>query len=119
MDAKTREIFDALAQDAPLRDADGSLPAADAVVVKLLATALCRIENIERYLADHGWKSEDGEPRRVVLELERRLRQEALDLLKELGMTPAARARLGVDLVRGRDVLAEVMAEDQGGEDGA
>jgi hypothetical protein len=35
-----------------------------------------------------------------VLDYEARLRGHALDLMRELGMTPAARAKLGLDLAR-------------------
>jgi hypothetical protein len=123
LDTKAREVFDALASDAPVQER-GHLPRHDHVVVRQLATALCRIENIETYLAEHGWKSEEGDPR-PVLEYERKLHQLVLAYLEQLGMTPAARAKLGIDMVRGRDALAEMEAEDRrrvegkGGDDGA
>lgn len=46
LEAKQREVFEALAADAPLRDPDGSLPAADGVTVRLLADVLCRLEDV-------------------------------------------------------------------------
>src|SRR4051812_10862035 len=46
LDAKVFEVFDALAEDAPLRDRDGALPAADTVAVRMLAEALCRLEDV-------------------------------------------------------------------------
>lgn len=100
LDAKTREIMAALAADAPVRTAENELPAADAVAVRMLADALIRLERIGNYLDRRGWEGEDGKPR-PVLEHDTRLRGHVLDLLKELGMTPAARAKLGLDLVRG------------------
>lgn len=97
--AKVREVADALAQDAPVRADDGGLPAADAVAVRQLAETLCRLEDIDAYLIRRGWEDESGKPR-PVLEYEGRLRGHVLDLLRELGMTPRARAALGLDLVR-------------------
>jgi len=99
LEAKARVVFDALALDAPLRDRDGSLPAADGVAVRLLADVLCRLDSIGDYLARRGWEDDNGNPR-PVLEIENRLRGQALDVLRELGMTPRARAQLGLDVVR-------------------
>jgi phage terminase small subunit len=100
MEAKAREVFEALAADAPLRDAGGDLPAADTLAVRLLAEVLVRLDRVAADVRDHGWKdAKTGEPR-PVLELEGRLRSEALTLARELGMTPASRAKLGLDLVR-------------------
>lgn len=101
-----REVFDALADDLPLREADGSAPAADAVVVSLLAEALVHLRSVRAYLGRRGIEDEKGRLRPAA-ELQVRLRSQALDLAKELGMTPASRVRLGIDLVR-----AETAAED-------
>jgi len=119
LDVKTREIFDALSLDAPLRDRDGSLPAADSVVVRLLADTLCRLDSIGEYLQRRGWQNEDGSPR-SVLDTERYLRASALDLLREMGMTPRARAALGIDVVRGAGAafdLARHWSDDGDGPD--
>ncbi len=103
LDEKMREVFDALAGDAPLREADGSLPAADALVVELLAECICRRENLREYLADYGWRDDESkEPKTAVLDLERRLRREAAGYADALGMTPRSRVRLGLDVVRVR-----------------
>ncbi len=99
VDAKVREVASALAEDAPVRAADGGLPAADAVAVRQLAEALCRLDDIAEYLSRRGWEDNSGKPR-PVLDYEGRLRSHVLDLLRELGMTPRARAALGLDLVR-------------------
>jgi hypothetical protein len=100
MEAKAREVYEALAADAPLRGPDGNLPAADALPVRLLAEVLVRLDRVAADVRDHGWKdAKTGQPR-SVLELEGRLRGEALTLARELGMTPASRAKLGLDLVR-------------------
>lgn len=105
LDAKVREIYAAVGEDLPLRE-DGQVPRADAVALRLLAECLCRIESVSDYLSRRGWQDEDGEVRPAV-DLERRLRAEALDLLRELGLTPAARAKLGVDLVRAAGAVEE------------
>lgn len=99
LEAKAREVFAALAADAPVREDDGGLPAADVAAVRLLADTLCRLDSIGEYLARRGWEGEDGRPR-PVLEYEARLRSSALDVMRELGMTPRSRAALGYDLAR-------------------
>jgi len=108
VDAKVREVVGALARDAPVRDADGGLPAADAVIVRQLGETLCRLDSIAEYLGRKGWEGEDGRPR-PVLDYEARLRGHVLDLLKELGMTPAARAKLGIDLMKAAETLEDYL----------
>jgi len=110
LEAKVAEVFDALAADAPLRADDGGLPAHDATLVRLAASCLCRIEDLEAHLRDHGILDAKGNVRPAV-DLERRLRSEALGYLDALGMTPTSRARLGLDLTRTAS-LAELMAQD-------
>ena len=99
LEVKVREVFDALAADTPVREADGGLPAADVPAVRMLAEVLCRLDRIAEYLTRRGWQDDDGLPR-PVLDYEARLRSHSLDLLKELGMTPRSRAALGLDLAR-------------------
>jgi hypothetical protein len=110
LEEKALAVFDALSADAPLRNPDGQLPAADAVPVRLLAECLCRLDSIGDYLRDFGWRGPDGEPRLVLLDLERRLRAEASDHADALGMTPRSRAKLGLDLQRSVD-LSTAMSE--------
>jgi hypothetical protein len=110
LDGKLAEIHDALALDAPVREVDGGLPAADGPVIRLAAEALCRLDRIGEYLERRGWQDDSGKPR-PVLDYEARLRGHALDLLKELGMTPASRAKLGLDLVRTADLASQWAAE--------
>jgi hypothetical protein len=63
LDVKVREVYEALAADAPLRDPDGELPRADAVVVSLFAECLCRLEDVRADVRDHGWKDRGtGDP---------------------------------------------------------
>lgn len=109
---RERQVYAALAGDAPLRAPDGGLPASDAVVVRLLAEALCRLEDVAGDIRDHGWRERrSGKPRPAV-ELERRLRQEALDYAEALGMTPRSRARLGLDLARTVDLATALSDPD-------
>ena len=96
LEAKTREIFDALADDAPVRAADGGLPAHDALAVRMLADILIRRD---RALAEeaNGLEVTSGPNKgrlRGVVEYGLRLDSQALELLRELGMTPMARAKL-------------------------
>lgn len=110
LDVKAKEVFAALSQDAPLRGEDGALPAADAALVSLLARCLIRLERVEVWLRDYGeLDQETGNPKPAV-ELEHRLRAEARLLLNDLGMSPVARAKLGLDLARTTD-LASAMSE--------
>lgn len=101
LDDRTLRVFDALALDAPLRGPDGELPAHDAGMVRLLAECLCRLDDVRDHLRDTGWRdAKTGEPRLAVLDLERRLRGEAAGYMDRLGMSPRARAALGLDLAR-------------------
>ncbi len=108
-----------LAAETPLRDADGGLPAADSTAVELLALCLLRIERVAAWLEEHGEFDKRGRPR-PVLEVERRLRAEARDHMRDLGLTPRARVAIGLSLQRGREVsLAELLADlDEDGADG-
>ncbi len=99
LDRKTREIFAALALDAPVRAADGGLPAHDALVVRMLAENRVRRERCTASEIRHGIEERDGRVRPVV-EIGLRLDDQALALAKELGMTPRSRAALGLDLAR-------------------
>ena len=122
LEGRARLIFDALAADAPMRDNAGELPSADAGAVLLLAQALLRLEDVATYLGESGF-----DPKQLsILDLEGRLRREALSLMTALGLTPTARAKLGLDLARTIDA-AEVMSEPdpekrrlliEGGQDG-
>jgi hypothetical protein len=86
LDRKTREVFDALAADVPLKD-QGELPAPDALPVRLLAETLIPLEGIGAFLNRKGWEDDEGRVRPVV-EIEMRLRNQALDLAESLGCTP-------------------------------
>src|SRR3954470_9639039 len=115
VDAKVGEVFEALAEDAPLRERDGGLPAADTVAVRMLAEVLCRLESVTVHLRDFGVLDQQTREVRPAVHVEAKLRREVADWLDALGMTPRARARLGVDVARaqgGAFDLAARWAED-------
>jgi phage terminase small subunit len=137
LEVKVREVYDALAEDAPLRDADGGLPAQDSTVVTLLAECLCRLEDVTANIRDCGVFQARGKHKgtvRPAVELESKLRREAAGYLDSLGLTPKSRAGLGLDLARTRDLAQEWAGQgddepqgderpalppgEQGGEDG-
>lgn len=119
LDEKVAEVFDALVADAPLRDADGGLPEVDHAAVHLAAEALCRLEDVRADVALRGVVDQRTGGVRPVVELERRLRLEALDYLEALGMTPRSRSRLGLELMRTRSAgeqLEDHLADRYGGD---
>jgi len=105
----TAAIMAELAAEAPLRDAEGGLPLHDRQAVELLASALARLQAVTAWLESrpavdergHAWPAEENA---------HRLRSEVARLLDALGMTPASRARLGVDLQRQVTSAAEAEA---------
>lgn len=111
-------IFEAFAADAPLR-ADGELPSHDGAIVALLAQAMLRLEDVAANIRDFGFFEQRGKRKgqlRPAVDVEARLRREAAGYLDALGMTPKARAALGVDLVKARD-LAQEWAKDGDSDD--
>lgn len=107
---KARQIFDALSADAPVRAADGGLPAADSLAVRMLAEVMVRRERVRVEELRHGFEAPDGKLRGVV-EYGLRLDAQALELAKELGLTPSSRAKLGLDLARTVRTFEEEVAE--------
>lgn len=103
LDGKAREIYGAISADAPVRASDGSLPAHDGIAVRLLAETLIRRERVAAEELAHGIEIASG-PRkgelRGIVQYGLRLDQQTIDLLDRLGMTPRARAALGLDLAR-------------------
>lgn len=98
VEGETRELTDALAAAAPVREADGSVPAADTVAIERAARALKRWRSLASWLDLHGRLDGKGKVRdaaRLELQAERQLAT-ALDAL---GMTPESRSRLGLRLV--------------------
>jgi phage terminase small subunit len=121
LEDRARRIFDELAVDAPLRDELGELPAADHLIVSLLAQCLVRLEDIASHLSLHGLLDAKGNVRPAA-ELERRLRAEAADHARELGLSPRARTTLGLELVRGHSAAEQLethLRERYGHDEGA
>ena len=100
VDAKVRELMTALGDDLPVREADGSVPRADAVVLRLLAEALLRLESVTDFLNRRGFEDDQGHIRPAV-DVEARLRGQVLDLCQQMGLTPKSRLALGIQLVAG------------------
>lgn len=77
---------------------------ADKVSVQLLATLLRRIGQAERYLDENGLVKPNGEVRPAAEYIVRAVR-EARALADALGLSPAGRARLGLDVARGSSII--------------
>lgn len=97
LDPLAREIEEALAEDLPLKDASGQVPAPDRFAVELAAIALLRVRRCSAYLELHGNADERGNLRPAFLELGKAV-EHAARMLDRLGCSPRARAALGVDL---------------------
>ncbi len=63
VNAGVGEIMDALAEAAPVREGDGSLPAADVVAVEVAARALKRYRSVSGWCDLHGRLDDKGEVR--------------------------------------------------------
>lgn len=107
-EATRAELYDALAAAAPVRE-NGQLPVADEAAFDLAARALARHRQVDEWIAEHGPLDENGVPRPALVLLEKGLRNTA-ELLAQLGLTPTARARLGLDVARGQS-LAQALSE--------
>lgn len=110
LNATVQQVYAALADDAPVRGPDGGLPRHDREAVALLARALCRLEDVTAWLDKRGVVAHSGRLRSRVLDQEAKLRREVQSYLEDLGMTPRARAKLGVDFAH-QQSLASRMAE--------
>jgi hypothetical protein len=82
---------------------------ADRVTVELLAVVLRRIRQAEAYLDRYGLVGKGGALRPVAQWLTRLL-AEARGYCETLGMTPLARARLGLDQGKALDIAAALPA---------
>ena len=72
----------------------------------MLAEVLVRRERVRVEELRHGFETKDGRLRGVV-EYGLRLDGQALDLAKEIGLTPASRVKLGLQLARGFDLASQ------------
>ncbi len=110
LDDKVRELVEAIGADLPVRDSDGGVPAQDAIPLRMLAETLLRRERVRETEVRHGIETPDGRLRGVV-EFGLRLDGQTIKLCEQLGLTPAARLRLGVDLVRASAAARSFEAE--------
>lgn len=104
-------IYAELEAEAPLRAGDGSLPIHDRQAAELLASVLARLDAVTAWLETRPAVDERGKPWPAE-DTAARLRREAARLLDQLGMTPTARARLGVDLMHAGAGMAAAMRLD-------
>jgi hypothetical protein len=109
LDVRTRELFEAVGEMLPVRDADGGVPVSDVLVTRMLAETMIRRERVRVEELRHGLEAPDGSLRGIV-EYGLRLDERALALAKELGLTPASRAKLGLDLARTHRTLEDEIA---------
>jgi hypothetical protein len=107
------EIIDALEAGVPVRDADGDVPVHDRVAVEAAALQLIIVRRVLGFLTTNGFEDERGRLRPEVEGLER-ANARLLAALDRLGMTPASRVRLGLDLSRAFDLAAHWQREDAG-----
>jgi hypothetical protein len=97
---EVRELMDALAEGAPVREADGSLPAADVVAVEQAARALKRWRSVASYCDLHGRINEKTHAPCSAADYELRAERALARCLDSLGMSPMARSKLGLNIAR-------------------
>lgn len=95
----------------PVRDSNNEAPVHDLAAVHLLAVAVARLETVSAYVDRYGSFYKGGRLRPAA-EHEQKLIERVGSLLDRLGLTPASRARIGVDLVRTRDLAREMSGMD-------
>jgi hypothetical protein len=100
-------IYAMLAEAAPVRE-QGRLPTADSAMVTLTARTLARLESVSGWLDEHGSLDKRGKVRSAANH-EQRLISKASKLLAALGMSPAARVKIGAQLATVD--LAQAMSE--------
>ena len=109
LDPLLAEIEAALAEDLPIKDANGDVPAPDRSSGARGATRSRSAQRRSAFLALHGDGDERGNLRPAFLELGKAV-EHAARMLDRLGCSPRARAALGLDLARATD-LATAMSE--------
>jgi hypothetical protein len=107
LDDEMRELYDCLSGVAPLRDADGELPAADEAAVEVAARALRRWREVAHWCDTHSRITPKGDlvpAAAFELACERALHR-ALDVL---GLTPRSRAKLGLKVAQAAAVAPDL-----------
>jgi hypothetical protein len=99
VEAEILELMSALGDAAPVKEG-GELPAADVAAVERCARALKRWRHLSQWLDLHGRLDDRGNVKPAA-ELELKAERELAAALEALAMTPASRAKIGVDIARG------------------
>jgi hypothetical protein len=107
--ARASEIVPALVDALP------AFAECDRPAVTRLAETYVRIERAYRWLDEQGLIDDAGQVPPVIERLDR-WETLALGLEDRLGMNPAARAKLGLDLVRGEALAVELRRMSEQGE---
>jgi hypothetical protein len=92
-EARARELADDLRELVPARSE------ADEPMIRLLALTLAQVEAMAGWLSEHGLVDEDGEARSILKHFGTMLNS-AARIADRLGLSPLARAQLGLDLSR-------------------
>jgi hypothetical protein len=98
--AEVYELMDALGEAVPVRNADGSVPAADIAAIEYAARALKRYRHLSTWCDAHGRIEEKTGDVKSAAQYELQAERSLAAALDALGMTPTSRAKLGLDLQR-------------------
>jgi hypothetical protein len=114
VEAEVRELMDALASSAPVRDPDGSLPAADVVAIEVAARSLKRYRHVSAWCDLHGRFDEKTGAEKSAARYELQGEAALNRALDTLGMSPMARSKLGLNIARSQsfDLAAQWAEED-------
>jgi hypothetical protein len=100
----------------PIRTPDGEAPIHDRPMVSIAATVIARLQHVTAWIDKNGsgfTAKRQTATMRSALDYEDRLAKSAASLLDRLGCSPTSRGRLGVDLVKARDLAMEMSALDE------
>jgi hypothetical protein len=87
---------------------------ADEPAIRVLAGVLARIETANVFLDEHGlFRPGKDKQLQPVAERIASWENSAARMMDQLGLTPTSRAKLGVDLTRQRDAIAEAIAQQR------
>jgi phage terminase small subunit len=90
---------------------------ADQPAVTLLARVLARLERADEWIEEHGFFDRAGRVR-PILKVLGGWETTAARLCDQLGLTPTARAKLGLNLTRARGAALREYVQEQYGGDG-
>jgi phage terminase small subunit len=101
-----------------LREVVPTYCASDEYMVRSLALVLARIERATAWLDEHDIFSDKSGNMQPVLRMLSTWENTAARLCDQLGLSPASRARLGLDLSRTNEALRQHLDENYGGDGG-